>query len=92
MLLYEIPDELIINGDQTPSKYVLTDTATLTAKGEKHISHTGSNDKRSVTLTPCKSHNGTILPLQIIYEEKMAKSLPKVDFPDSFSLSHNEKH
>ena len=80
VLLYNIPDELIINADQTPSKSVATDNVTIAAKGEKHISRTGSNVKRSITLTLCESHNGTILPFQLIYKEKAVKSLPNVDF------------
>ena len=29
------------------------DNVTIAAKGEKHISRTGSNDKKSITLTLC---------------------------------------
>ena len=51
VLLYTISDKLIINADQTPSKYVATDNdVTMVAKGEKHISWTGSNDKRPATF------------------------------------------
>ena len=80
MLPYNIPDELIINADQTPSKSVATDNVTIAAKEEKRISRTGSNDKRSITLTLCESYNGTILPSQLIYKEKAVRSLPNVDF------------
>ena len=37
------------------------DNVTIPAKGEKHISRTGSNDKKSVTVTLCESYNGVIL-------------------------------
>ena len=88
MLLYNIPDELIINADQTPSKYVATDITdvTMAAKGEKLISQTGSNDRRSITLTLCKSRNATILPFQLVYKRKTAISLPNVNFRDGFSF------
>ena len=33
-----------------------------------------------------------MLPFQLIYNEKTAKSLPNVDFPDGFFLLHNEKN
>ena len=36
MLLHSIPDELIIDADQTPSKFVATDSITMAAKGQKH--------------------------------------------------------
>ena len=83
---------MILNVDQTPSKYVLTDNFKMTAKGEKHISRTGSSDKRCITLTLCESHNETILPFQLIYKGKTSRSLPNISFAEDFSLSHNEKH
>ena len=83
---------LLPNADQTPSKYVVTDNVMIAAKGEKHISWTGSNDKRCITLTLCELHNGTILPFQLIYKGKTARSLLNVDFSDGVSLLHNEKH
>ena len=70
----------------------MSDNVTMVAKGERHISRTRSNDKRSITLTLCESYNGTILPFQLIYKGKAARLLPNVDFLDGFSLSHNEKH
>ena len=76
---------MIISPGQTPSKYVTTDNVVMAAKGEKHISQTGSSDKRSITLTLCEFHDGTILPFQLIYKEKKTRSLPNVDFPDGFS-------
>ena len=33
-----------------------------------------------------------MLPFQLIYKGKTQRSLPIVDFPDGFCLSHNEKH
>ena len=36
-LEYQIPDELIINIDQMPSKYVSTDRVTMAQKGTKHV-------------------------------------------------------
>ena len=34
---HNIPDELIINVDQTPSKYVPTDNKTMARKGENML-------------------------------------------------------
>ena len=92
VLLHSIPDGLIINADETPPKFVATDNIAMTAKGQKHISRAGSNDKRSITLTVCESLDGKILPLQLIYKGKTQKLLPNVNFPDGFCLSYNEKH
>ena len=68
VLLYNIPEELIINDDQTPSKYIAIDHVTMAAKGEKQISCTGFSDKKYIKLTFCESHNGTILSFQLIYQ------------------------
>ena len=92
MLLHSTPDEFIINTDQTPSKFIATDNITIAVKGQKHISRVDSNDKRSITLTVCKSLEGKILLFQLIYKGKTQRSLPTVDFSDGFCLSYNEKH
>ena len=91
MLLHSFPDDLILNADQTPSKFASTDNITLAAKGQKRISRAGSNDKRSITLTVLESFDGKILPLQLMYKGKIQRSLPTVDFPDDFSLSCSKK-
>ena len=64
----------------------------MAAKGEENISYTGSNDKRSITLTLYESHDGTMLPFWLIYNGKTTISLPNVGFPEGFCLSHNMKH
>ena len=86
--------ELIINANQiSVATFVATDNIIMTAKGQKHISRAGANDKRSVTsLTVYESLDGKILPFQLIYRGKTQRSLPNVDFPDGFCLSDNEKH
>ena len=83
---------MIINADQTPSKFVATDNIIMAAKRQKHISRAGSNDKRSITLTVCKSLDGKILPFQLIYKGKTQRLLPTVDFPNGFCLLYDEKH
>ena len=88
----EIPDELILNVDQTPSKFVPTDNVTMTEKSSKHVSRKGSNDKRDITVTLAETLSGQILPFQLIYTGKTSRSLPHVKFPAGFCLSYNEKH
>ena len=51
VLKHNIPDELIITVDQTPSKFVATDNVTMAAKGGKDISRAGATDKRAITVT-----------------------------------------
>ena len=91
-LEYQIPDELIINIDQTPSRYVSTDRVTMAQKGTKHVSRKGSNDKRAITVTYAETLAGDILPFQLIYKGKTVRSLPKVEFPKGFLLEMNDSH
>ena len=89
---HNIPDSLIINADQTPSKYVPVGRTTLAKKNTKDVPISGSADKRSITATFAETLDGTFLPFQLIYKGKTKQSLPKVDFPSGFSLSANDKH
>ena len=56
----EIPDELILNVDQTPSKFVPTDNVTMAEKSSKHVSRKGSNDKCRITVTLAETLSGQI--------------------------------
>ena len=51
VLKYNIPDELIINVDQTTSKFVSVDKMTMAEKGSKHVSKKGVDDKLAITAT-----------------------------------------
>ena len=58
VLQHNIPNERIINIDQTASTFV--------AKVEKHILHPGATDKRAITVTFFESFGGCMLPFQLI--------------------------
>ena len=92
VLKHSIPDELIINADQTPSKFVSADNVAMIAKGEKRISRAGATDKRAITVGLSEFLDGHILPFQLIYIGKTQRSLPNVTFPDGFCLAYNQKH
>ena len=83
---------MTLNLDQTPSKFVPSSNTTLAPHGTKSIPVTGSSDKRAITATFTISHDGGFLPLQLIYQGTTVQSLPRFDFPNSFSLSMNLKH
>ena len=72
---HSIPDELIINADQTPSKYVPTANVTMTEKNSKHVARKGANDKRGITVTLGESLSGEILPMQLIYKGKIISQI-----------------
>lgn len=63
----KISDELILNLDQTSSKFVAASKGTMAEKGSKHVSIVGGTDKRCITLTVTESLSGQLLPLQVVY-------------------------
>ena len=79
----KIPKPMVINLDQTPSKYVPCCNKTLATKGIKSVSDVGSTDKRTITATFSITMDGTFLPMQIIYSEKTSKNIPPVSFPSA---------
>ena len=87
-----IPDRLTINVDQTPSKFVPTENVTMAETNSKHVAKKGGSDKRGMTLTLAETLDGSVLPLQLIYQGKTVRSLPATNFPEGFCLSYNEKH
>ena len=48
---YEIPTELILNADQTPSSYVSVGRMTMAATNSQSVPIKGLTDKRNITLT-----------------------------------------
>ena len=64
---YNIPDQLIINIDQTPSKFVRTENVTMAEKNSQHVAEKGGNDKWGMTLTLAETLDWTPLPFQMIY-------------------------
>ena len=89
---YQVPPSLIINFDQTPSKHVQVASMSIAKRGETNVPIAGANAKRSITATFSITFDNKFLPMQLIYKGKTNQSLPKVDFPDGFSLSTNKTH
>ena len=58
VMKYEIPDEIIINIDQTPSKFVPTENVSMAETGTKHVSKKGGNDKGGITVALAQTLNG----------------------------------
>ena len=72
-----IPDELILNRDQTPSKFVAASKVIMAEQGSKHVAIAGGSDKRCITLIVTESVSGKLLPLQVIYKGKTGRCLPR---------------
>ena len=90
--LHNIIKKIFLNLDQTPSKYIPVLNKNMTPKGSKTVPIKGSTEKRIITATFTITLDGHFLPVQLIYGGKTSKSLPRVNFPKSFSLSANPKH
>ena len=88
----DIPLSLVLNLDQTPSKYMPVLNKTMAPYGSKTVSFKRSTEKTMITATFTITLDGHFLPVQLIYGGKTSKSLPRVNFPKSFSLSANPKH
>ena len=89
---YQIPPSMIINLDQTPMKYCQISKRTQAKIGSSRVPLAASDDKRLITGTFAITLSGSFLPMQLIYGGKTSKSLPRVKFPDTFTLSVNPKH
>ena len=83
---------LIMNLDQTPSKYVPSGRHILTEKGCKSMHIADSANKGSITVTFIITFNGDFLPMQLKYGGKTIQSFPWFKFSDSFWLSVNPSH
>ena len=88
----KIPESVVLNIDQTPLKYVPCGKTTMAEKSSRTVPINGVSDKRMITATFTISLDGKFLPIQLIYAGKMERSIPKIKFPKSFSLSANPTH
>ena len=70
---HTIPHELVLNLDQTPSKYINTSRFTMAPKGTKKMAKAGSEDKRAITATFTVTLAGDFLGMQLIYGGKLRK-------------------
>ena len=92
-MMEEIPDELVINWDQTGIKYVPVSQWTMAEKGSKRVELEGVNDKRQITAVFAGSLTGDILPVQLVYEGTTSKCHPNgVDFPADWLISATPNH
>ena len=73
-----IPYTHIANIDQAPVRYDVTIESSV--------------DKRCITETFGISLSGVSLPVKLIHSGNTSHSIPKVAFPDGFSLNANPKH
>ena len=89
---YKIPDQLIINFDQTAVNIVPVSHWTLEEKGSDQVDITGIDDKRAITALLGGTASGDLIPPQLIYQGKTDGCHPKFKFPEEFNVTHSESH
>ena len=89
---YKIPDELILNFDQTGVSIVPVSNWTLESEGSQQVEITGLEDKRQVTVLLAETLAGDLLPPQVIYEGKTNQCHPRFTFPLDWNITHTESH
>jgi len=88
----DIPLDLVLNLDQTPLSYVSPGKYTFCLKGSKTVPIKGVDDKRQITATFTVSASGAFLPIQLIYQGKTKRCLPKFQFPKEFHVTYTKNH
>ncbi|KAI8522099.1 hypothetical protein Bbelb_018530 [Branchiostoma belcheri] len=88
----DIPDEMIVNWDQTGVPIVPVGKWTLEEEGARQVPITGLEDKRQITLLLTTSVSGKLLPPQALYQGKTEACHPKFDFPEEWDIHHTESH
>ena len=90
---YSIPDELIINCDETGLTIVPVSQYTYDKQGVKQVTMHGMTDKRQITMVASITHKGECIPPQLIYNSKTDRCHPKdVIFDDGWLIDHSESH
>ena len=64
---HKIPEELILNYDQTPLSYMCTSNTALEVCGSKSVPTVGKGKQKQITGTFTVSADGDFLPMQLIY-------------------------
>ena len=91
--LEEIPDDLVVNWDQTGIHYVPVSDWMMERTGAKRVAIAGANDTRQIAAVFAGSMNGKFLPPQLIYQDKTPKCLPPLDdVPSNWDITFTENH
>ena len=88
----EIPEELILNWDQTGIKIVPCSTWTMDVQGSKRVEAVGVNDKHLITAVFRGSLAGDFLPIQVIYQGTTDRCHPHYQFLSDWDITHAPKH
>ena len=88
----EIPQEFILNWDQSGLNIVPSSAWTMEQRGAKRVELTGLNDKRQITAVFCGTLSGDFLPIQLVYQGKTKRCHPRYLFPEDWHITHSPNH
>lgn len=88
----EIPEQLVINWDQTGIHYVTVSSWMMDKEGRKRIGIVGADDKRQLTAVFGESLAGDFVPPQLVYKQKTQWCLPSVHHFQSQPLVKRGDH
>ena len=91
-VIEEVPEDLIVNWDQTGIHYVPVSNWTMQQEGSKRVEIAGLDDKRQIMAVFASTAKGNFLPPQLIYQCKTPKCLPSVSFPPDGNITYSENH
>ena len=87
VLEHDILLDLVLNLDQTPLSYVSSGKYAFDLKGSTTFSIKDVGNKRQITAAFTVSVSGFFLPIQLIYNDKTKRCLPKYHFPNCFNVT-----
>ena len=90
---HDIPEDLVLNFNQTPLSYITVGNDTLEFEGAKSVPVKGKGKRKQTTRTFAISATGRILPMQLIYAGKAKRCHPQgIEFPSGFDVTHSLNH
>lgn len=88
----EVPSQLVINWDQTGINYIPVFSWMMEEEGSKRVEVAGKDNKRQLTALFACSMSGDFLPVQLVYQGKTARNLPKYQFPSDWDIAFTPNH
>lgn len=89
---HKISHELLINFDQTGSKFVPVSEWSMEKRGSKQVSLPGLDDKQEMTVLLGISAAGMLQPPQLLYAGQTEKCHSSIAFPPGWDAWHTESH
>ena len=88
-----IPRELVFCADETGMLLTPAPSTTLEVKGAKNVEVAFADDKRQITAMIATTLDNKMLPVQLIFEGKTARSAPSVNkYPARIATTFSPNH